>query len=156
MRNLLGAALAAAVFVAAGEAGGAGTSQDPAAVAPGAVAMTGDGRVEMPLTASPGDGYRGVQLFIDEARTGCTNCHFNADVEGTGQSGNVGPVLSLIGDRNPVPRLRAILVNARAVFGPDTPMPAFYVPDEAGETLLGAQDIEDLVAYLHELQVNAR
>ncbi|MGF1447519.1 MAG: c-type cytochrome [Pikeienuella sp.] len=143
-------AMLSGVF-ALGLCGGAVASD---VVAPDAVELTEAGTIEAPLTAEPGDGYRGVQLFITEEAM-CTSCHYNHDVEGTGLSGDVGPTLSLIGDQDSVPQLRAILVNAPAVFGEDTPMPAYYVADEAGETILSAQDIEDLIAYLQELQIQA-
>ncbi len=147
--RILAAALLPAAAVAA-------ETETAGVVPPDEVEIAADGTVAAPLTSEPGDGYRGVKLYIDESRAMCTACHYNADVEGTGQSGNVGPVLSLIGDKNPVPRLRAILVDPRQVFGADTEMPAFYVPDEAGETLLTAQEIEDLVAYLNELHLATR
>ena len=137
------AALAGAALATAASADGV--------TPPEAVQMTADRTIEQPLTPEPGDGYRGVQLFIDESRAMCTTCHYNADVAGTGQSGNVGPVLSLIGDKNSEGRLRAIMVNAPAVLGEDVPMPAYYVPDADGETMLSAQEIEDIVAYLMEL-----
>lgn len=124
-------------------------------LAPDAVRIGEDKTIETALTDEPGDGYRGIQIFIDQERGNCVACHFNADVEGTGLKGNVGPALSLVGDRNPTEKLRAILVNAPAVFGEDTAMPAFYVDDGSGGTLLSAQEVEDVIAYLHELQLYA-
>ena len=56
--------------------------------------------------------------------------------------------------------LRAIVVNAKQVFGPDTVMPGFYTlavgADVAkahqGKTILTAQQVEDVVAFLGTLK----
>lgn len=147
MRMFFIAATTAAVAAAAGAA-----AADVVITPTEAVEMSRTQLIQASLTGEPGDGYRGVQTFIDESAGNCTGCHYNPDVEGTGQKGDVGPALVLVGDENPEARLRAILVNAPAVFGEDTAMPGYYVPDEDGNTLLTAQQIEDIVAYLGELQ----
>ncbi|MGF1502167.1 MAG: sulfur oxidation c-type cytochrome SoxX [Paracoccaceae bacterium] len=139
-----------AIVAAVAAAAASGASAE-GVVAPGSVVMSEDGLVAAPLTSTPGDGYRAVQAFIDADKGNCVACHHNADVEGTGQSGDVGPVLTLIGDKNAEAKLRAILVDAPAVFGEETAMPAYYVADDVGETILDAQEIEDIVAYLLEL-----
>jgi sulfur-oxidizing protein SoxX len=57
-------------------------------------------------------------------------------------------------------QLRAIVTNSKAVFGPDTVMPGFYSldvgkhvrKDLVGKTILSAQQVEDIVAYLSTLK----
>ncbi len=56
--------------------------------------------------------------------------------------------------------MRAILVDSKAVFGDQTIMPAFYrtaglnkvAEDFAGKTILTAQQVEDIIAYLMTLK----
>ena len=106
-------------------------------VPPEEVAFTDDMTVPEPLTTARADGYRGVKLFIDESRTNCLACHQNYDTEGVGRSGDVGPDLSVVGDRHAEAWFRALLVDSHRVFGEDTPMPRYYVPDpHTGETML--------------------
>jgi len=144
MRTLV----AAAVMLAA--AGQCGAEE----IAPGDVAFTEADdvvTVTTPLTDTPGDGYRGVQLFMAEDGGNCLGCHENYDTAATGRAGDVGPNLSLVGDKHAEGWFRALLVDAHSVFGEETLMPQFYVADDQGETLLSAQEIEDIVAYLMEL-----
>lgn len=123
-----------------------------AQTAPEDVGFTADGRVTAPLVEGGGDGYRGVQLFMDAEKTNCLGCHENYDTAATGRAGDVGPDLSLVGDKHAESWFRALLVDSHKVFGEDTAMPRFYVADpETGETALTAQEVEDLVAYLMEL-----
>jgi sulfur oxidation c-type cytochrome SoxX len=124
---------------------------------PEEVVFTEDDTVPEPLTTAEADGYRGVQLFIDETKTNCLACHQNYDTEGVGRSGDVGPDLSLVGDRHAEAWFRALMVDSHRVFGGDTPMPRYYVPDtHTGETMLTAREIEDIVAYLMELHLYDR
>jgi L-cysteine S-thiosulfotransferase len=56
--------------------------------------------------------------------------------------------------------LRAIVTDAKQVFGPQTVMPGFYSlhvgvdvrKDLIGKTILSAQQVEDVVAYLSTLK----
>ena len=65
-----------------------------------------------------------------------------------------------VGDRWSPEQLRAIVVNSKAVFGPQTVMPGFYsldvgahVADEfKGKTILTADQVESIVAYLATLK----
>ena len=59
-----------------------------------------------------------------------------------------------------MPILRAIVANSKKVFGPTTVMPAFYRLNTAsgcqdklkGKTILTAEQVEDVVAYLATLK----
>ena len=73
---------------------------------------------------------------------------------------DVGPVLDGVADRWSAEELRAIVVNSKAVFGEETVMPGFYSlevgkfvsEDLVGKTILSAQEVEDVVAYLGTLK----
>jgi sulfur-oxidizing protein SoxX len=74
--------------------------------------------------------------------------------------GNVAPALDGVADRWSEAELRAIVVDAKRVFSEETVMPAFYSlevginvrKDLAGKTILTAQQVEDVVAYLTTLK----
>ena len=74
--------------------------------------------------------------------------------------GEVGPELNGVGDRWSPEELRAIVVNSKAIFSEDTIMPGFYSldvgkdvrKDLVGKTILSAQQVEDVVAYLATLK----
>lgn len=142
----------AAAALGAATLGLAGAALADTPTPPEAVDFTEDALVEAPLTAEPEDGYRGVQLFMAEDGPNCLGCHANYDTSATGRSGEVGPSLSVVGDRHAEAWFRALLVDSHRVFGEETAMPRFYVADEdTGDTILSAQEVEDLVAYLMEL-----
>ncbi|MGB0499293.1 MAG: sulfur oxidation c-type cytochrome SoxX [Rubricella sp.] len=122
-------------------------------VQPEGVVITDDGRVETPLTDEFGSGWRGVNLYMDEYSANCVACHTNPELEVTGLGGDVGPEVRPLGEIYDRAELRAILVNAPAIFGEETAMPAFYVdPGDGLGTLLTAQQIEDIVSYLMEIR----
>ncbi len=72
----------------------------------------------------------------------------------------MGPALDGVGARYSRGEPRAIVVDARRIFGEDATMPAFFVKRWGARiaeklqsnTILTAQEIEDLVAYLLETQ----
>ena len=74
--------------------------------------------------------------------------------------GNVGPSLDGVADRWKPAELRAIVTDSKQVFGPETVMPGFYSlnvgvnvrKDLVGKTILTAQQVEDVVAYLETLK----
>ena len=74
--------------------------------------------------------------------------------------GDVGPSLDGVADRYSEAELRAIVVNAKAVLGEDTIMPAFYTVIEGkrvrkkfkGKTILTAEQVEGIVTYLMSLK----
>lgn len=138
----------------------AGASAASAEVlAPEAVKVV-DLRVERSLTGAPGDPANGAKIFVDRRAGNCLACHANADLADQPFHGEVGPDLSDVGSRYDEAMLRAILVDAKAVFGEQTIMPAFYqivnAPRVAerfkGKPILTAEQIEDLVAYLASLK----
>lgn len=112
------------------------------------------------LTGGAGDSAAGREAFGNKKLGNCLACHANTDMADQLFHGEVGPTLDGAGGRWNEQQLRAILVNAKAVFGQQTIMPAFYSlevgenvrEDLVGVTILSAQQIEDIVAYLTTLK----
>lgn len=107
-----------------------------------------------PLTSQPGDPDRGKVIFTDRDAGHCVLCHAVSELDVEFQ-GDIGPNLSSVGDRLSAGQLRLRIVDYQVV-RPGTLMPSYYrIHDlhqvaEAyeGESILSAQDIEDIVAYL--------
>jgi len=120
--------------------------------------------VEMttPLTALPGDAVRGRAIVASRQSGLCLLCHSGPFPEERFQ-GSLAPELSGIAQRLSGGELRARIVDARRL-NPDTIMPPYFRTDGlarvassfAGQTLLGAQQIEDVIAYLQSLKTQAK
>jgi sulfur-oxidizing protein SoxX len=145
-------------FLAVGAVLAAGAAFS-AALPPEQVAIV-DGEVAQSLTGQPGDIESGKKAFSGRALGNCLACHANADMKNELFHGDVGPAIDGVADRYTEAQLRAIVVNSKQVFGPDTIMPGFYTlevglkPAEqfVGKTVLTAQQVEDVVAYLLTLK----
>jgi len=128
-------------------------------IAPGDVKID-NLQVATSLVGAPGDPVEGRKTFANRKLGNCLACHANADLADQLFHGEVGPSLDGAGDRWTTQQLRAIVVNAKAVFTDLTVMPAFYslevgenVRDSlVGKTILSAQEVEDIVAYLTTLK----
>lgn len=127
-------------------------------VAPASVSLV-DGVVEAPLTGKAGDPVEGRKVFANRKQGNCLACHVNSDLSEQSFHGEVGPPMDGVADRWSVGELRAIITNSKEVFD-GTIMPAFYIdsgyerPLEkfAGKTILSAQQVEDVLAYLMTLK----
>ena len=116
--------------------------------------------IVMSLTGEPGDAARGREVFVNRKLGNCLACHVNAEIKEQLFHGEVGPPLDGAADRWEEAELRAIVVNSKVVLGDETIMPSFYRvkngarPAEKfeGKTILSAQDVEDVVAYLGTLK----
>jgi len=116
--------------------------------------------IATPLAGAPGDPVAGRQSFADRKLGNCLACHANSDLSDQLFHGEVGPSLDGVGSRWTEQQLRTIVVNAKAVFSEATIMPAFYSLDVGegvredliGKTILSAQEVEDIVAYLTTLK----
>lgn len=116
--------------------------------------------VKASLTGQPGDPAAGRKAFIDRKLGNCLACHKNTEMSDQQFHGEVGTPLDGVAERWKPEELRAILVNSKKVFGPETVMPGFYsldvgknvAKDYQGKTILTAQDVEDIVAYLGTLK----
>jgi sulfur-oxidizing protein SoxX len=118
-------------------------------------AVTGD-RIDPPLTATRGDAESGLRIFATRDGGHCVLCHA---APGFTTAGNVGPALSGVGTRLSPAQLRLRIVDITRV-KPDAAMPAFHrtthlnrvASDRASKTILTAQQVEDLVAWLSTLK----
>jgi sulfur-oxidizing protein SoxX len=111
-----------------------------------------------PLTGQPGDAVRGRTIVASRTVGLCLLCHSGPIPEERFQ-GNLAPSLAGAGSRSTPAQLRLRLVDA-ARLNPDTIMPPYYRLDGLarvatgfqGKTILTAQQIEDVVAYLATLK----
>jgi sulfur-oxidizing protein SoxX len=109
------------------------------------------------LTGIPGDAARGRALVLDRGST-CILCHSGPFPQATFQ-GDLAPSLAGAGSRWSEGQLRLRLVDASRL-NPATIMPSFYRIEGLvrvgtawrGKTILSAEQIEDIVAYLVTLR----
>ena len=152
----------ASVYVITAIAAGAFTVSAMAgeATAPSQVMVNDAFAVEKSLTGTPGDVAAGRDWFANRKLGNCLACHQNADQASEPFHGEVGPTLNGAGDRWEPAQLRAIIANPKKIFGDQTIMPAFYSDRTgartdkkfAGKTILSAQQVEDIVAYVSTLR----
>ncbi len=115
-------------------------------------------RIDAPLSGQPGDPVRGRAIVADRSQGLCLLCHSGPFPEAP-QQGTIAPSLQGAGTRWDAGQLRSRIVNARAL-NPESVMPAYFVADPAarvasnrrGKTLLDAQQIEDVIAFLQTLK----
>ncbi len=111
-----------------------------------------------PLTEVSGDAERGRQVVLDRERGHCVLCHQVSQLD-AGFQGNLGPDLSSVGNRLSEASLRQQVIDP-TVINPNTVMPAYFrtqgltqvAAEYRGETVLTAQEVEDVVAYLATLR----
>ena len=123
--------------------------------APDDVTFDEYGAVAMSLTGVAGDAANGRKLFANRKLGNCLACHQNNDLLEQSFHGEVGPSLDGAGDRWNEEELRGIIANAKNTFD-GTIMPAFYrtsgfnrnLEKFEGKSILSAQDVEDVLAYL--------
>lgn len=114
--------------------------------------------IPQPLTKQPGDVNNGLEVFLDRDRGHCLLCHRVASLDASFQ-GNIGPDLSRVGERLSEAQLRLRLVDATRL-NADTAMPAYSRTENLqqvervykGKTVLTAQEVEDVLAYLQTLR----
>lgn len=117
------------------------------------------GLVEASLTGTAGDPVEGRKVFLNRKLGNCLACHQNSDLAEHPFHGEVGPSLDGAADRWEEAQLRGIVTNAKETF-PDSIMPAFYadsgytrpLENFDGKSILSAQQVEDVVAYLLTLK----
>jgi sulfur-oxidizing protein SoxX len=122
-----------------------------------AKARVGDG-IPKSLTGKPGDAKKGRATAIHRKKGNCLACHAMPVAE-EADHGNIGPDLAGVADRYTQAELRLRLVNAKLI-NPDTLMPSYYKKTGfhriqkkwEGKTIISAQDVEDILAYLASLK----
>ncbi|MGY4827116.1 sulfur oxidation c-type cytochrome SoxX [Sphaerotilaceae bacterium SBD11-9] len=111
-----------------------------------------------PLTSTPGDATRGREIVASRQAGLCLLCH-PAPIPEEPFQGKLAPDLAGAGARWSAAQLRLRIVDASRL-NPQTIMPAYYraeglrrvAPALRGKTLLNAQQVEDVVAYLVTLK----
>jgi sulfur-oxidizing protein SoxX len=111
-----------------------------------------------PLTGKPGDPDKGRAIVANRQAGLCLLCHSGPFPEERFQ-GNLSPTLAGAGSRWSTGQLRLRVVDAQRL-NPDTIMPPYYrlaglnrvAPGFSGKTILTAEQVEDVVAYLATLK----
>ena len=119
--------------------------------------VVGDG-IPKALTAEPGDAARGRAIVANRQVGLCLLCH-TAPIAEERFQGTLAPDLAGAGARSTAAQLRLRLADSRRV-NPQSIMPAYFRSDGLarvgkswqGKTVLGAQQIEDVIAYLVTLR----
>jgi sulfur-oxidizing protein SoxX len=145
---------AAALFFAIETAGFAQGQTPPFSLVPYKIE---DGTIARPL-AAPGDARRGEAIVLDRALSSCVLCHIVPDPDKR-PMGNIAPPLAGVGARLSAAELRLRMVDSTQI-NPQSVMPPYYrveglhqvAPAWRGKTILDAQQIEDVVAYLLTLK----
>lgn len=129
------------------------------------VAFDEYGSIAESLSGAAGDPEAGIEVFVSRGAGNCVACHQVSSVTAE-FPGNIGPSLDGAGDRWDEAQLRGIVADAKMTF-PESMMPSFYkvegytrpgnaytgkAADDTLTTLLTAQQIEDVVAYIATLK----
>jgi len=130
-----------------------------AETAPGDVKLV-DAEIAASLTGVAGNPEEGAKTLANRRAGNCLACHAVSSLSKEQFHGDVAPPLDGAADRWSVEQLRAIVVDAKQVFSDETMMPGFYSlnvgknvrTDLVGKTILTAQEVEDVVAYLATLK----
>ena len=115
-------------------------------------------RLDTPLTAQPAEPLAGRRVVLDRALSACLLCH-TGPFPAPHLHGSIGPDLTDVGARLDPGQLRLRLVSS-ARLNPETVMPSYYATQGLNrvgtpwreQTILTAQQIEDVVAYLSGLR----
>ena len=110
----------------------------------------------MGALAPAGDAARGREVFLAREGGHCVLCHAVPDAK---VAGEVGPSLAGVGARLSPAQIRLRIADITRV-NPQSVMPTFHrtegltrvAPQYMGKPALGAQQVEDLVAYLGTLR----
>jgi L-cysteine S-thiosulfotransferase len=110
------------------------------------------------LTGQAGDPERGRRIVLDREGGDCIICHA-MPLPQRQFHGTIGPPLDGVGERYTAGALRLRIVDPK-VFNPETIMPAYHKVQGLyrvreryrGTSILTAQQVEDVVAYLLTLK----
>ena len=123
-----------------------------------ATSALADDAIPSSLTGAAGDPAAGRKIVLDRQVGLCLLCHSGPFPEERFQ-GDLAPSLAGVGARLSAGQIRLRIVDASRV-NPQTIMPPYYrkeglarvAPSHAGKTVLSAQQIEDVVAFLVTLK----
>ncbi len=115
------------------------------------------GEIRTPL-AGAGDAIRGRTIVLSRESGNCFLCHAFPNAEGS-PAGNLGPAMAGVGARLNAGQLRLRVVDSSRI-NAQSIMPAYYRVEGLtqvaaafrGKSLLTAQQVEDVVAYLTQLK----
>lgn len=119
----------------------------------------GQFEIREPLCGLQGDARRGKEIVVDAHLGNCIACH-QLPIPEPDFHGTLGPPLQHVAARYTEAQLRLRIVDQRQV-NPATVMPGFYAdPRRANrvmneywdKTILSAQQVEDVIAYLRTLK----
>ncbi len=119
----------------------------------------GGSQITQPLTNLRGRAANGKEVILNRKKGNCLACHILRPLDSVPFHGEVGPNLSTVGRKYNEGQLRQFIVDSR-VFNPRTLMPSYFIKTglvnvikkHRGKTILTAQEIEDVVAYLKILK----
>lgn len=136
-------------------------------ITPGEVQFDEYGAIQASLSGSDGDAANGAKIMTNRGKGNCVACHAVTALNDAPFHGEVGPTLDGIADYRSAEELRGIIANAKMTFEGSV-MPAFYktsgfirpgdgytgkgAKEEDLTTILTAQEIEDVVAFLMTLK----
>jgi sulfur-oxidizing protein SoxX len=115
--------------------------------------------IDAPLGGLKGDAARGRKLAIDSAKGNCLACH-RLPIPEEEFHGEVGPDLNGLANRLSEEKIRLRIVDIQEL-NPFSLMPPMYLNPAnlnqvakkfQGQTILTAQEVEDVVAYLMTLK----
>jgi L-cysteine S-thiosulfotransferase len=115
--------------------------------------------VQEPLGGLKGDAANGRKVAVDRGKGNCLACH-KMPIPEEEFPGELGPSLEKVGKKFSEGKLRFRIINIQ-LLNPRSLMPPFYKkPEELnrvveryqGHTILTAQEVEDVVAYLMTLK----
>ena len=116
-----------------------------------------DGSITKSLTGVPGDAANGKKVVINRKKGNCLACH-EMPIPEQQFHGQTGAPLDGVGSNFTEAELRLRMVDAKQV-NPDTMMPSFFTTNQhrvmkkfQGKTILSAQEIEDVIAYLKTIK----
>lgn len=153
-RSVLGCVILAGTLSISGFAGAA-------EVAPSDVKfMEDNSQIATSLSGVAGDAVAGRKTFSNRKLGNCLACHVNSEMKEHSFHGEIGPELDGVAERYSEAELRAILVDSKKALNDETMMPGFYslalgvrVSGKfKDKTVLSAQQVEDVLAYLQTLK----
>lgn len=115
--------------------------------------------IESPLGGFIGNPARGRLLVTQKSKGNCLACH-RLPIKDTEFHGTIGPELTGVGKRLNMAQLRLRVSDEKQV-NPFSIMPGYHsdpkrlnrvLDDYQGQTILSAQEIEDIVSYLVSLK----